>query len=239
MIAPGVRFGELTVEQEAQRRHTGERQVSLRCDCGRAALRTFNYLKHLPAGRKPACSECLSEWRRGTTEDRRAWRKLGWLRQYERSGSLYSAEWESVVFDELCESFDRREYIDEPILIASEVESSVRSPGHGICIFPIESKAGWQCHGCSKAFTVGYGCTSCVVPLCPGCVDKHSDGEGRMTLEQIGLIYEVNRERIRQIEGKALRRLRHPSRARHLRPFLPECDRSIGVLEETEQENGQ
>jgi RNA polymerase primary sigma factor len=38
-------------------------------------------------------------------------------------------------------------------------------------------------------------------------------------LEEIGRIFHVTRERIRQIEAKALRKLRHPSRSRKLRPF--------------------
>lgn len=41
------------------------------------------------------------------------------------------------------------------------------------------------------------------------------------TLEEIGHVYGVTRERIRQIEAQALRRLQHPSRANSLRPFLP------------------
>ena len=40
------------------------------------------------------------------------------------------------------------------------------------------------------------------------------------TLEEVGLSYGVTRERIRQIEVKALRKMRHPSRARKLRDFL-------------------
>jgi RNA polymerase primary sigma factor len=40
------------------------------------------------------------------------------------------------------------------------------------------------------------------------------------TLEEVGKQYRVTRERIRQIEAKALRKLRHPSRARHLHGFL-------------------
>ena len=40
------------------------------------------------------------------------------------------------------------------------------------------------------------------------------------TLEEVGLEFAVTRERIRQIEAKALRKLRHPSRSRKLRLFL-------------------
>ncbi len=40
------------------------------------------------------------------------------------------------------------------------------------------------------------------------------------TLEEVGAIFKVTRERIRQIEAKALRKLRHPSRSRQLRGFL-------------------
>jgi RNA polymerase primary sigma factor len=40
------------------------------------------------------------------------------------------------------------------------------------------------------------------------------------TLEEVGRSFNVTRERIRQIESKALRKLRHPSRAKKLKPFL-------------------
>ena len=42
------------------------------------------------------------------------------------------------------------------------------------------------------------------------------------TLEEVGKQFDVTRERIRQIEAKALRKLRHPSRSEHLRTFIEE-----------------
>ena len=40
------------------------------------------------------------------------------------------------------------------------------------------------------------------------------------TLEEVGQQFSVTRERIRQIEAKALRKLKHPSRSRKIRSFL-------------------
>jgi RNA polymerase primary sigma factor len=45
------------------------------------------------------------------------------------------------------------------------------------------------------------------------------DGAPR-TLEEVGKQFRVTRERIRQIEAKALRKMRHPTRLRHLHGFI-------------------
>jgi RNA polymerase primary sigma factor len=46
-----------------------------------------------------------------------------------------------------------------------------------------------------------------------------TDGSAR-TLEEVGNVFKVTRERVRQIEAKALKKLRHPTRSRRLRTFL-------------------
>ena len=49
-------------------------------------------------------------------------------------------------------------------------------------------------------------------------IDMNTDD----TLEEVGKQFDVTRERIRQIEAKALRKLRHPTRSDYLRSFLDE-----------------
>ncbi|NLB17007.1 MAG: sigma-70 family RNA polymerase sigma factor, partial [Clostridiales bacterium] len=45
------------------------------------------------------------------------------------------------------------------------------------------------------------------------------DGRTR-TLEEVGKVFNITRERIRQIEAKALRKMRHPSRSKRLKDYL-------------------
>jgi RNA polymerase primary sigma factor len=50
---------------------------------------------------------------------------------------------------------------------------------------------------------------------------RYGIGDGyTYTLEEVGRIFRVTRERVRQIEAKAVRKLRHPVRARALASFL-------------------
>ena len=62
---------------------------------------------------------------------------------------------------------------------------------------------------------------SAVEALLPAPRRLHSPGFTiSRTLEEVGHVFGVTRERIRQIETKALRKLRHPSRSNKLRDFL-------------------
>jgi RNA polymerase primary sigma factor len=54
-----------------------------------------------------------------------------------------------------------------------------------------------------------------VLELRYGLIDGHP-----RTLEEVGKEFDITRERIRQIEAKALRKLRHPSRSKKLKDFL-------------------
>ena len=54
------------------------------------------------------------------------------------------------------------------------------------------------------------------------------DGYSR-TLEEVGKQFKVTRERIRQIEAKALRKMRHPTRIRQLQGFLENEELEVGV----------
>ena len=49
---------------------------------------------------------------------------------------------------------------------------------------------------------------------------KGLDGYNEMTLQQIGNIFGLTRERIRQIEAKGMRRLRHPLRANKIKEYM-------------------
>ncbi len=61
------------------------------------------------------------------------------------------------------------------------------------------------------------------------------DVSSEHTLEEVGKDFSVTRERIRQIEVKALRKLRHPSRAKRLKNFFEKELEDI-VIEEGEEE---
>jgi len=62
---------------------------------------------------------------------------------------------------------------------------------------------------------------------------RYGIGDGyTYTLEEVGRIFKVTRERVRQVEAKAIRKLQHPVRARKLEGFLDELDKHLAAEEE-------
>ncbi len=83
---------------------------------------------------------------------------------------------------------------------------------------PIESATGEGLREATREVLAGLTAREAKVLRMRFGIDMNTDH----TLEEVGKQFDVTRERIRQIEAKALRKLRHPSRSEHLRSFLDE-----------------
>ncbi len=83
---------------------------------------------------------------------------------------------------------------------------------------PIESATGEGLREATREVLAGLTAREAKVLRMRFGIDMNTDH----TLEEVGKQFDVTRERIRQIEAKALRKLRHPSRSDHLRSFLDE-----------------
>ena len=83
---------------------------------------------------------------------------------------------------------------------------------------PVESATSSGLHEATKSVLGGLTAREAKVLRMRFGIDMNTDH----TLEEVGKQFDVTRERIRQIEAKALRKLRHPSRSDHLRGFLDE-----------------
>jgi len=81
---------------------------------------------------------------------------------------------------------------------------------------PVDSATGSGLHEATKDVMAGLTAREAKVLRMRFGIDMNTDH----TLEEVGKQFDVTRERIRQIEAKALRKLRHPSRSDHLRSFL-------------------
>ncbi len=83
---------------------------------------------------------------------------------------------------------------------------------------PVDSATGSGLHEATKDVLGGLTAREAKVLRMRFGIDMNTDH----TLEEVGKQFDVTRERIRQIEAKALRKLRHPTRSDHLRSFLDE-----------------
>ncbi|MFD1217223.1 MULTISPECIES: RNA polymerase sigma factor RpoD [Microbulbifer] len=83
---------------------------------------------------------------------------------------------------------------------------------------PIDTATSTGLHDATRSVLGGLTAREAKVLRMRFGIDMNTDH----TLEEVGKQFDVTRERIRQIEAKALRKLRHPSRSEHLRSFLDE-----------------
>jgi len=83
---------------------------------------------------------------------------------------------------------------------------------------PVDSATGESLKEATRSVLSGLTAREAKVLRMRFGIDMNTDH----TLEEVGKQFDVTRERIRQIEAKALRKLRHPSRSDHLRSFLDE-----------------
>ncbi|GAA5525759.1 RNA polymerase sigma factor RpoD [Microbulbifer aestuariivivens] len=83
---------------------------------------------------------------------------------------------------------------------------------------PVDTATQTGLHDATRSVLAGLTAREAKVLRMRFGIDMNTDH----TLEEVGKQFDVTRERIRQIEAKALRKLRHPSRSEHLRSFLDE-----------------
>ncbi|WGL15819.1 RNA polymerase sigma factor RpoD [Microbulbifer bruguierae] len=83
---------------------------------------------------------------------------------------------------------------------------------------PVDTATATGLHDATRSVLAGLTAREAKVLRMRFGIDMNTDH----TLEEVGKQFDVTRERIRQIEAKALRKLRHPSRSEHLRSFLDE-----------------
>ncbi|MAN59540.1 MAG: hypothetical protein CMC08_06860 [Flavobacteriaceae bacterium] len=117
--------------------------------------------------------------------------------------------------------------IDE--LTSEEIEKALSTPRFPVTFKPEIVDEFWIVENDEARFATWYELRPVLDEMLDGLPDRQKDiltrrfgldGGDEMTLEEIGQIYGVTRERIRQIEAKALDTLRHPAKAKVLREFL-------------------
>ena len=86
----------------------------------------------------------------------------------------------------------------------------------GNALSPVDSATSWSLREATQQILEGLTAREAKVLRMRFGIDMNTDH----TLEEVGKQFDVTRERIRQIEAKALRKLRHPSRSETLRSFL-------------------
>lgn len=173
-------------------------------------------------------AQTLARWSRH--DDR-----MMWLERMKKYGSLYAPTHDEAMFKIIAADIEEElgfglEEVEEvpgtinPInewKYGGESAKSERCKACGsLNVKQFSCEAGWQCERCSSPVGTVWGCLSCAEVVCEKCVCMSSASSWGMTLEEIGALFEVSRERIRQIECHAIRKLQHPSRSKLLYEYF-------------------
>ena len=119
-----------------------------------------------------------------------------------------------LIVEELCEFLESSGYRCVPCVSSKQaIEQFIEDT---TIISPVESATMEGLMEATREVLAGLTAREAKVLRMRFGIDMHTDH----TLEEVGKQFDVTRERIRQIEAKALRKLRHPSRSDHLRSFL-------------------
>lgn len=213
----GARFGSLVAVRPTWSGRLGVRW-ECRCDCGRVVERLCATLRS-GTGRA-ACDACNKDLTRQRMARRSILMREVMRKTWEQTGSPYAFRGVDDL-DPLpltAAPRARLEHDDtggeEPIYIASGSQLSQIVP------MSAADEHEFECDDCGKRFAVGFGCLTCTQPVCQACVHDCSCNPSGCTFERIGRELGVGIERVRQIEAKALRKLRHPSRSGGLKDFI-------------------
>lgn len=200
----GRQVGQLLVLRRAPSRQYGQRysdaQWVCKCDCGRAEILGRRRLAQIERGLALGmCSYCR--------RDMAATRALV---ASHLTGKKYMAKWtrHGALYDEIdalvCSSGD--EIPEESAQDAGKGDGSTFTEW----LVPLHNENGWLCEACGAHFTDGIGCMWCTDALCKRCAEEHLCMRPGCihTLEEVGKILNISRERVRQIEVGALNKLR-------------------------------
>jgi hypothetical protein len=238
----GKRFGDLQVVAPMHVDRYGVRWSCICRGCGDLVERhAGQILAGARAGRVQSCRTCANEYRAGARAAQAEGSKIYFRKMWQAYGCLYGGRLEDINVG--VDALPRPGR--EPMEAAASKSRDLRSQLDAYLI-PISSDGGWKCEGCMAWFTVGSGCILCMGPICDSCVSRRRHRgcrgklipfeagrealceaderwlerrRGSMTLREVGRLFGVDRERARQIEATAIRKLRHPSRAPMLKEF--------------------
>ena len=241
----GVRYGELKVEALLGQHITRGNRWLCRCDCGGMAIRYTSSLNRAARnGSVQSCRECAEQLRRG-----RKAANTFWVEFFREHGTAWPASSCASLERRIAEDLEvggHRGPQEAVESFSADVDrwcppDNYRNVQRIAELYPIsgtsrrckdaEVSQVWECCECRTLVPRGFACLEreCDEFVCIECVrqekHKHHDRLDRTLEELAGYMsawvhFPITREGIRQLEAKALRKLRRPSRSRQLRPLV-------------------